>query len=169
MPFVAGQKVRAAELNAELADIADAPFDVPFGHAGCAAGFQTISATNGVYVTLASQLLKNGMTFAGNGLVVPKSGLYQITARGYFTGGTVHVGTWAATVNSTAIPLANSAETIGTGTLWKQDSSDYQGWATGHRQLNAGDTIRLWMQSAASTYGTTGYNGSYIEVRYVSP
>lgn len=169
MPFVAGQKVRAAELNAELADIADAPFDVPFGHAGITSGFVSLVSTNGVYVPLASQLLKNGMTFAGNGLVVPKSGLYQITARGYFTGGTAYQGAWAPTVNSTALPLAASAETIGTGGMWKQDSADYQGWATGHRQLNAGDTIRLWMQSAASTYGNTGYNGSYIEVRYVSP
>lgn len=161
MAFVAGQKVRATELNALG--------DPPFGHAGCAAGFQTISAVDGIYVTLAAQVLKNGMTFASNGLVVPKAGLYQITARSYFTGGTVHSATWAATVNSTAIPMAATAETVGTGTLWKQDSLDYQGWATGHRQLNAGDTIRLWMKSTSSTYGTTGYNGSYIEVRYVTP
>lgn len=148
-----------------LATDVEGAMNRPFGHAGITAGFITISAANGAYPTLVAQTLKNGMTFSGGGLVVPKAGVYEITAKGYFTGGTVYQGQWGATINTAALPPASIAS--GPGMTWKQDANDYTAWSTVRRTLAANDVIRLYMKSPNSTYGTDGYNGSYIEVVWV--
>lgn len=153
MTISAGQKLRASDLNA------------PFGHAGSVASFEAISGANGAYVTLTAQTLKNGMTFSGNGLVVPKAGLYGITTKGYFTGGTAYQGQYGATINSTALPPTTIA--AGLGMAWKADSADYSAWSFVRRQLAAGDIVRLYEKGAASAWGTDGYNGAYIEVLYI--
>lgn len=144
---------------------------IPFGHIGRTAGFQAISG-NGSYPTMVSQILKGGMTFSSNGLVVPKNGLYQLTLKGYFTGGGTYSCEMAATINSAIVPVGggDSFNALGNLVGWKGGAQDYSFWSVGHRQLTAGDTIRLWMKSPAdSTWGTNGYNGSYLEVRYVQP
>lgn len=162
MTFTAGQKLRASELNA----VGD---DVPFGHAGITAGFILATAANGIYPTLASQTLKNGVTFSSNGLVVPKAGLYEIVVKGYFTGGAGYIGQAAATINTTATPPASTANAAGSAQTWKADSSDYNAWAVVRRVLTANSVIRLWTKAGTggSTYGSTGYDGAYIEVLYI--
>lgn len=154
MAFVAGQKLRAGDLNR------------PFGHAGLISGFQAVSATNGAYITLSAQTLLNGMQFASNSLIVPRTGLYEIVAKAYFTGGSAYAGQWGATINSAALPIPSSA--AGNGILWKADGNDYSAWSVVRRTLNAGDALRLWHSGAGSAWGTDGYNGSSLEVLFIA-
>lgn len=147
------------------ADVEAALSGSPFGHVGITSGFVTI--TNGLFPTMASQVLRDGMIFSSNGLVVPKTGLYEIVTKSYFTGGSAYSASWGPTLNSTAIPPTNIVG--GSGLLWKADSADYSGWAVVRTQLNAGDTIRLYMKGTASTWGTNGYDGSFLEVLFLQP
>lgn len=137
----------------------------PFAHAGITAGFIAISAANGAYPALVSQAATNGMVVSSSSITVPKAGLYEITAKGYFTAGTGYQGQWGATINSTALPPLAIAS--GLGMMWKGDSNDYTGWSTVRRTLAANDVIRLYMKSTGSTWGTDGYNGSWLEVLYI--
>lgn len=141
--------------------------DIPTGHAGRTAGFEAISAVNGAYVTLASQDLTGGMTFASNGLVVPRTGRYRITSKIYLTGGAGYTGSFGAVINSTALPAPTPS--AGLGLVHKPDALDYTYWSEVTRSLTVGDTVRLWASSVGSTWGTDGYNGSYLELEYVRP
>lgn len=130
----------------------------PFGHAGLTSGFVGISG--GVYPALNAQILRHGVTFSSNRLVVPRDGLYEITSKAYFTGSAAYSGAWTVEINGTDAASGN-------GQLWKEDAADYMGWSTVARELVAGDAMELFMDSPASTYGTTGFNGSYIEVKMI--
>lgn len=148
----------------------------PFGHVGCTDGFQAIGASlsNGAYVVFsAAQELVGGMTFsnANDALVVPIAGRYLITGKWYATGGSLYQVIGDVTINNNAIPPAAGNRAGCQTTFWKQDSGDYVGGISVVRRLAAGDNLRLWMAlgAAASTYGTTGYNGSYLEALYVGP
>lgn len=147
--------------------------DPPFGHVGASAGFQSIAdATNGKYVVFsAAQDLSGGMTFSDSddALVVPITGRYAITARGYATGGTAYYYGAEAIINSVALPPPAAARAGAEVGYWKEDSNDYMGPGTVTRRLNAGDKVRLWNSSPNSTYGTTGYDGAWLELLYVGP
>lgn len=143
----------------------------PFGHMGRTAGFQTIaSATNGAYIQMdAAQDLAGGMTFdnATDALVVPIAGRYRILIRGYFTGGSAYDCFAQATVNSTATPPTPS-DTLGTGALlYKQSTGDIMVHGQASARLAAGDKVRLWQSTLQNAWGTTGYNGAWLEVEYV--
>lgn len=155
--FTAGQKVRASDLNS-----------VPFGHAGITSGFVTNSGANGIYPTLVAQILKSGMTFSSNGLVVPEAGLYEINVKGYFSGGSAYMAQVAATINGTALP-PGTTQAFGAVLTWKGDTNDFAAFGSGRRQLNAGDVVRLWTKGGASTWGSTGWDGTYLEVQFVCP
>jgi hypothetical protein len=141
----------------------------PFGHVGCTDGFQSISAANGAYVVFSAvQDLVGGMTFdnATDALVIPITGRYRVLAKPYFTGGSNFNGTATVSLNSTALPVP-AANGIGLyQSLYKWDAADYIGFGDVTRKFTAGDKLRLWMKCPNSTYGTDGYNGSFLEVEY---
>lgn len=136
----------------------------PFGHMGASNGFQAVSGAGTIVAMSAAQELAGGMTFdnAADSLVVPKAGLYRITCRGYLSGSAGYIATIKAQKNLTDI--------AGTyGASWKADSSDYIVVTTVTRRLAAGDKINLIAgsgNSAGSSYGIDGYNGSALELSW---
>lgn len=137
-----------------------------FGHIGRTSGFQGISGS-GAFVGMAAQDLTGGFTIGGgspSGLVVPKTGRYRIFARPYFTDSDAYYGTWAVVRNSTAVPHNYSNELLW-GRMWKQGGFDHTHFGSVKRYLNAGDVVRLWM-SGAQTWGTDGFNGSWLEMDF---
>lgn len=145
----------------------NAALTTPMGHCGATAGFQPISDVNGAYALFsAAQVLRGGMTFGSNGLTVPKTGLYRVSAKSYFTGGTNYQGLAMVTRNSAALPPPD-ANVLFNAFVAKTDSADYSGFASAVRTLTAGDVLRLWLKGASSTWGGDGYNGSYLEAEYL--
>jgi hypothetical protein len=140
----------------------------PFGHMGRTQGFLPVANTPVLVVCAAAQILLNGMTFdsATSSLVIPVTGYYQVTVRGYASGGT----TWNC--NSTIRIAATTYIGVGV-TIYKFDANDNYAGATGVKLFNAGDKLSQWcasLESAASanTWGSTGFDGAYTEVMWVS-
>ncbi|GAA1402030.1 hypothetical protein GCM10009613_61280 [Pseudonocardia kongjuensis] len=133
-----------------------------FGHAGRTAGIQ--SAT-GVVVMTAAQRLLGGMTFAGGGLVAPIAGAYLVSLRVACTGPNPGRFTGAVQVSGT-IPAESPVVSS-----WKGDNADTSGFGATTMTLAAGDVLipTASFPSGDSTYGTTGYNGSYVEALYQGP
>lgn len=141
--------------------------DVPYGHAGRTAGFQTIGAADVAVGLDVAQRLAGGMTFetaASGRFVIPKSGQYWIITRIYATGGTGYASRGGAYVNSVKIAGSDVK-------FWKGDASDFYNFGISRFYFNAGDKVGLGMDSpaGASTWGTDGYNGSWLELWYASP
>lgn len=142
----------------------------PFGHLGRTAGFQAVGT--GAYVVFdTAQELIGGMTFdnANDCLTIPVAGLYRITGHCYFTGSLTYTATGDVTINQTANPPAfTSGARMGT---WKQDANDVVAHGSTVRRLAVGDKLRLWTggNASTSTFGTDGYNGSWLEAEYVGP
>lgn len=134
---------------------------IPFGHAGCIAGFQSIAGTDKP-VTIKDQLLRGGMTFetaSGGRLVIPKSGLYDVRVKVYATNGSGYDFMGAAYVNSDKIEGTEVFD-------YKQTSSDYKQHGICTFAFVAGDKIGLGMTSPQSTWGTDGWNGAFLEVKW---
>lgn len=136
----------------------------PMGHAGRTGGFQTIGGTDiGIQLNDA-QLLRGGMTFetsSAGRFVIPVAGIYRISAQVYFTGGTGYQAQAAIFKNASKTGMGGKVYT------WKADSNDYVGVANTFAVLAAGDRIGLGATSSFSTWGTDGYNGSYLEIELV--
>lgn len=137
----------------------------PFGHMGRTAGFMGVQSSDTVVQMDTAQVLKGGMTFdnSNDALVVPVAGYYRVNAQFYATGGQ----------GSSAIChvwKVGSGSPTGVSTrFWKADSGDYVGHATGIVLLSAGDKLRITMTfPPSSTWGTNGYDGSYLEVEYLA-
>ena len=135
----------------------------PRGHAGRTAGFQTIGGTD-VAITLDAAQIATGMTFettSGGRFVAPITGLYRIHAQVYFTGGSAYQAQAAIFKNASKTGMGGKIYT------WKADASDYISSCSTFAQLTAGDRIGLGATSTASTWGTDGFNGSYLEMELV--
>jgi hypothetical protein len=144
----------------------------PFGHLGITAGFQAVG-TGGTYASFsAAQELQGGMTFVGasNALQVPIAGRYRISGRYLATGLSGYLGSGEVIINETGTPSTGARAGCGAA-FWKQDSNDYSAVGTVVRRLAAGDLLRLYhlFTTASNTWGTNGYNGSWIEALYVGP
>lgn len=140
----------------------------PMGHMGLTSGFQNIVGGAGGKLTFdAAQILRGGITFnnATDSLVVPYTGLYRFNVRVLATGG----GTpWVAQAWLTQ----NSAQTGIYTYFTKADGRDYTDAASGIMSLSAGDAMGVWMSYSGgagtpSSYGTTGYNGTYLELEMI--
>jgi hypothetical protein len=137
----------------------------PFAHMGPTSGAVALS-TSPTTLTCAAQALRGGITFTGgNTLTVPIGGQYRVTVRGYATG---------AVAQYLHVAYKNGARIAGAESwYYKADGSkDYKDTAVITVPLNAGDAITLtaYLGSAVggcSTYGTTGYDGAYLELEYV--
>lgn len=140
----------------------------PIGHTGMTGGFQPCNGAGAYCLFPAAQVLRGGITHnaAQNALVPGKTGLYRITAKGYFTGGTAYQALAYVTRNDAALPPA-AGNIIANALTWKADAGDYTGLISEKRTLTAGDLIRLYVQGTSNTYGTDGYNGSYLELEYL--
>lgn len=138
------------------------------GHAGRTASFQNgfNTSTQTAVQLNAAQILRGGMTFdaANYCLVVPVSGLYRVTAQGMFTGASGNLNIVVAWKNN------SSTTNIGAPASGpKPDGNDVRYFAQAVVPLLAGDKVGIVQQSAASAWGTTGYDGSFVEVEYVGP
>lgn len=139
----------------------------PFGHMGRTGGSQSIGTTPATVVMDAAQALRGGMTFdnATDSLVVPLTGLYQIVVKMYTTGAATgkhslsvsKVGSGGATIPGCAVQVN------------KTDNSDWFSTTVVSASLTAGD--KLYLAAAASTasatYGSNGYDGTFLEVLYI--
>lgn len=150
--------------------------EAPFAHVGCTGGTQAIGASlsNGAYTVFSTaQELQGGMVFidASDALQVPIAGRYRISAKYYCTGGSGFAVVGEVLINDTSIPPAVANRSGAGVNFWKADSTDYSACGQITRRLAAGDLLRHWTAfgAAASTYGTTGYNGAFLEVLYVGP
>ena len=138
----------------------------PFGHCGATGGFQTIGGSNVAVTFAAAQRLAGGMTFetaSAGRLVIPKSGQYLIMTRIYATGGSAYGVRGGAYVNGTSIAGSDVK-------FWKGDGADYFEGMVSRFYFNAGDKIGLGMDTPASmsTWGTDGYNGSWLELFFMT-
>jgi len=135
--------------------------NIPFGHAGCIAGFQTIAGSD-VAVTIDDQELRGGMTFeatSGGRFVIPRSGLYEVRIKAYATEASGYDFMFAA--------YKNSVKITGTEVFdYKQTTSDYKQHAICTIPLVAGDKIGLGATTPNKTWGTDGYNGAWLEVKF---
>lgn len=140
----------------------------PMGHMGLTSGFQNIAGGVGGKLTCDSaQILRGGITFNNtlDALIVPYTGLYRFNMRVLATGG----GTpWVAQAWLTQNTVQTGIYTFFT----KADGRDYTDAASGIMPLTAGDAMGMYMAflggaGTPSTYGTTGYNGTYLELEMI--
>jgi hypothetical protein len=144
-----------------------APGTKPFGHMGRTQGFQAVSNTNNSIIGFtAAQILHGGVTFdaANNALIVPISGYYRVNIKGYASGGT-------APYMMTFLAYRNGASLSEHFTVSKPDGNDMCSSASGIVSLNAGDKITEYCASnpaaGSNTWGTNGFNGTFIEIEWV--
>lgn len=137
---------------------------VPFGHAGKTNGFQTINGSDVAVVLNVAQKLKGGMTFetsSGGRLVIPITGQYEVRVKGYVSESSGYDWMAAAYKNSVQMEETEIFE-------YKQTTSDYKDYSFATVDLAAGDRIGLGMTLPnRKTWGTNGYNGTWLEVKYV--
>lgn len=130
---------------------------IVFGHAGKTAGFQSMSG--GQVATVALQDSAGGVTLTDNGLIIPVTGRYQVNARFYYSGpggGTVRGDLYV-----------NGASRV-QGRTYKEALEDATVALSQIMLLAAGDKVQLWSNYGNSTWGTDGYNGTYIEALRVA-
>lgn len=138
------------------------PVAGPFGHAGRTGGFQSFGQ-----VTLsAAQQSGGGIVYtssSGTGLRVPYTGLYDVRIRGYFTGPNPGRCTTQFTING-------AGNNRVAGNMWKGDNSDMRFDNSAIVSLNANDVVGMLTAGPTddSHWGTDGYNGCWVEVRFVS-
>jgi hypothetical protein len=141
---------------------------MPFGHMGRTQGFQALTASDQLIIMAAGQVLLNGMTFdsATSSLVLPVTGYYALTIKGYASNGSA----W----NCGAKIRVNATTYTGVGTtFWKANANDAFSSATATKLFNAGDKLSVWCASvegaaSANTWGSSGFDGIYLEAGWVS-
>ena len=134
------------------------------GHRGMT-GPQYLSAGNIVESNLAApQMLNKGVLSSGTGgLKVPVTGLYRITLHTYWTSvSTAAPYTTGLRVDN--VGIVDSAQHVNPGNDGAQTTVITY-------NLNANSVATLWLVTsyAVTAWGTSGYNGTYIEVEYVGP
>ena len=130
-------------------------------HAGKIDGFQNVSG--GKFITLALQSQYGGFTLAGSGtsLMFPTAGEYRVAARIYLSG--AGSGTVAVAVHQAGV----SASVIMGVPVFKESGNDAERTVWFTRQFPAGSGVRLWASFPNSAWGSTGYDGSYLEAELI--
>lgn len=136
---------------------------VVFGHAGKTAGFQSMSG--GVVATVTLQDSAGGMTLNDNGLIIPVTGRYQVNARFYFSGPGAGMVRGDINVNGTMRASSRTYKQVVAG---GDPPEDVTASLSQIMLLAAGDKLQLWSNYGNSTWGTDGYNGTYIEALRVA-
>jgi hypothetical protein len=139
----------------------------PLGHMGRTAGFQGINAEARIVMDSA-QVLRGGMAFdnATDSLVVPLTGYYLVNVHLYAS------GTNAVEYRG-RVAKNGGASFIGPKvSFWKETGGDYYQGASSLVLLEAGDKLSLHASASSSNssvYGSTGYDGCFIEAEYRGP
>ena len=139
----------------------------PFGHMGKTNGFQSLATPAKVVFTQA-QILRGGVTFddAADALVLPVAGLYRLTCRALVSGGAAARNRFYLIKNGVvADPVAGVDMTFDK----ESSAADYAQSCSGSAIFAAGDKIAMYASSPAQTWGTSGWNGAFIEAEYVGP
>lgn len=141
--------------------------NAPFGHMGRTAGNFSLTTTNATVTMDAAQELRGGMTFdnATDSLVIPVTGLYRVTMRLYTTGSATGKHTCIASkVGAGGAAIPGCAVQVN-----KSDTTDWFGGSTVTVPLTAGDKLYVAAAaaSASNTWGTDGYNGTFLELQYI--
>jgi hypothetical protein len=134
--------------------------DRPMGHMGRTGGFQSLSGINTTVMDTAP-ILRGGVTFdnANDALIIPVAGYYRVTAQAYFSGAAS--GTNIAVIYKNAAQMGIQARAVPAG----GDTAMHLG---GTIQCAVGDAIKLAQQSGGqSAWGSTGYDGSWLEIDFV--
>jgi len=138
-----------------------------YGHAGLTQGFVPVPQGGQTLVPLpvSAQALNGGVTFNTSlrQLVVPVDGLYQITTHMYGSG--TSSGWMNQRLRLTTNPAGNSVFAV--VQMHKNSTNDVTGGASALVRLPAGAGVYMQGISSAAgfqAWGTTGFNGSYMEV-----
>lgn len=162
--------VNATNTNVVLRDLRNYtyPFGKPFVHAGMTGAFQVLTGNVVRDILIAqAQVLRGGMVFNPSGanshqVIVPDAGMYRLTAQFYWTGGAN--GAWFGGYLHVDDPV--SALLFASG--WKGNENDVTSFVSAVRYLEAGSVITIKAQTRGSgnmsTWGTDGYNGTFLEV-----
>ena len=155
----------------QLADAVDADVQdilyAPFGHMGKTNGFQSLATPAKVVFTQA-QILRGGMEFSDvdDALVLPVAGLYRLTCRALVSGGTAARNRFYLIKNGVvADPVAGADMTFDK----ESGAADYAQSCSGTAIFAAGDKIGMYASSPVSTWGTSGWNGAFVEAEWVGP
>ncbi|WP_156380232.1 hypothetical protein [Arthrobacter sp. Soil762] len=137
----------------------------PMGHMGKTDGFQAITSL-AKNTFSAAQILRGDVTFsnADDALVIGTTGIYRINFQVYATGD-------GAGTQKGIVYVGNTQIGIGTR-YFKEAFTDTVSHGTGLYLLTAGDKVSLHSEHAGaslSSWGSTGYNGTYLEVEYIQP
>ena len=130
-------------------------------HAGKANGFQNMSG--GKFVKFDLQTQRGGFTTVddGSALVFPVSGLYRVTARCYLSGG--GAGEYGAAIrqvgDNSVIQWLHVQKPSG--------GSDASADTSFMRPFAAGSGVRMWLDVPIATWGSTGYDGCYLEAELI--
>lgn len=151
----------------------------PIIHIGSTSGFQTMAVGNGAYVDFGAgtagartaQENTHPALFAVDNTVSGAPGLKALVAmrarliiRPYLTGGSAVAATIQANRNSSALPLA-AGTSVMHGATWKGDAGDYPfTLISAPLVVAANDVFRLHFVFPNSSWGTTGYNGTWMEL-----
>lgn len=169
-PDSAGDIQKLAEAaDARLAELR-AKFVRPFGHMGITAGFS--APGNGGRAPMdAAQILRGGMTFdnAQDALGVPVNGLYTIRGQAYASG-----AGWGTQITTVYVKPASGAAEYQTGINVRAYRESTNGPPdtcypfAGTLDLKAGDKVYLvnFYTGQTNTWGTSGFNGTYLEVEF---
>lgn len=137
----------------------------PLGHVGQTGGATLLGAGRFVPFDTA-QYLRGGVTFdnGADALIIPTTGLYRFNARCHFSGGSGYTGFGQLRKNAVATGIYTP--------VYKPDVWDQAGNAIGILQLNAGDSMTIWMETSnnnasAATWGTNGHNGTFLEMEMI--
>lgn len=138
--------------------------EVPFGHMGRTQGFQA-GGTISKIVMAAAQELKGGMGFSNTTweLIIPKAGRYLTSVKGYFSGDASNINHVGILVNGVDSGIYQGAQVAGV----KQGSADISLRGSIILPFALNDRIALFQTSSQSAWGTTGYNGSFLELLYI--
>lgn len=149
-------------------------YEVPFGHAGRSMGFQAGAGNStDAKVVITPQKLRGGMTFNQDNfaLVVPRAGYYNVRVRAYFSGTNSDVCLIKPRFKNLGAGVSEPAEASGNWASINKTTGAADIHYTVDRDipLPAGAHIEHWFMSNQSTWGTDGYNGTWIEARYIGP
>jgi hypothetical protein len=136
----------------------------PLGHMGRTAGFQSVG-TDVRVVMSAAQLLRGGMTFddAADALVLPLTGYYFVSCHLYASGTPERYYSGFVAKNAAIAYIGPKVA------FWKKDEHDYYQSASSLVLLTAGDKLSLIVTGDGNVYGSTGYDGCFIEAEYRGP
>lgn len=139
---------------------------VIMAHRGLASGFFSINSTSNWVTMAAPQISRGGITYSGaSSLIVPIGGFYTWSYMLYVSGGTTPWAIAELVHDGDNIPFTGVTTTDKTTSL---DAQAYKS-ITVEVKASQGYYYRARSQNPSSVWGTTGFNGCWMEVEYKGP